>query len=124
MTTKERERMEMLLLRYPEHIRQRFWAARDWLIHRCPTLREEVDVKAGLMAFSLGPGYKGMVCTLILSQKGLKLGLPYAASFPDPHAVLKGGGKVHRHVILPPDGPDAVAGLEHLFQCAVQGCRR
>jgi hypothetical protein len=39
-----------------------------------------------------------MVCTLILSQKGVKLGLARGAELDDPHGLLEGAGKVHKHI--------------------------
>ena len=46
------------------------------------------------------PGYKGCVCTLILSKTGVKLGIAYGAAMPDPKGLMRGAGKVHRHVAL------------------------
>jgi hypothetical protein len=51
-----------------------------------------------MFAYTYGPGYRGVVC--ILSKLGIKLGIPWGASFPDPHKLLRGAGKVHRHVPL------------------------
>ena len=41
-----------------------------------------------------------MVCTIILSQKGIKLGLNKGSELPDPEGLLKGAGKVHKHVAI------------------------
>jgi hypothetical protein len=41
-----------------------------------------------------------MVCTLILSKSGVKLGLVGGAALSDPYGLLAGTGKVHRHVQL------------------------
>jgi len=53
-----------------------------------------------VVGYGYGPGYKGPVCTLILSKTGVKLGLPYAAALSDPDGLLEGTGKVHRFVQL------------------------
>ena len=35
-----------------------------------------------------------------MSQKGVKVGIAYGATMPDPERLLQGAGKVHRHVAL------------------------
>lgn len=75
-------------------------AARDRLHALVPDLREEADPAANVIGFGFGPGYKHLLCTLILSRKGVKLGFYRGASLPDPAGLLAGGGKVHRYVEL------------------------
>jgi hypothetical protein len=65
-----------------------------------PRAVETADLKARLIGFGYGPGYKGTVATLILSKGGVKIGIPYAASVPDPTGLLTGSGKVHRYVAI------------------------
>ena len=65
-----------------------------------PGSEQTLDQSARVIGFGYGPGYKGCVCTLIMSQKGVKLGLAYGAKLPDPKGLLGGSGKVHRHVEL------------------------
>jgi hypothetical protein len=115
--------LDHLLAQFPESIRLRFWEAREWLYAQCPGFIEEVDLPARMAAYNLGPGYKGMVASLIPSQGGLKLGLVGSAGFPDPHGLLEGKGKVHRHVALPPAGPASVEGVQALFDLAVAACK-
>lgn len=43
-----------------------------------------------------------MVCTLIISPSGVKLGIVGGVELPDPHSLLEGSGKTHRHVVLRP----------------------
>ena len=61
---------------------------------------EHVDLPAKMIMYSLGPGYKGMVCTIIPSRKGVKLGFYRGVDLPDPAQLLTGTGKVHRHVVI------------------------
>jgi hypothetical protein len=65
-----------------------------------PEARELVDFPAKLIGYSCGPGYKGDVCTLMFGKNGVKLGIAYGASLPDPHNLMVGSGKVHRHIPL------------------------
>ena len=87
-----------LIARYPDEV-QALAAGAAALIRRLvPGVEESADPTAGLLAYGFGPGYNGMVCTLILSQKGVKLGLVRGAELDDPRRLLQGTGKVHRYV--------------------------
>jgi hypothetical protein len=89
-----------LLQRYPTTVRDIVAAARETIYSARPDIREETDAKAGLIGYGTAPGYKGTRCTLILSKKGVKLGLIGSATWPDPHHLLQGTGKVHRYLPL------------------------
>jgi len=68
----------------------------EWL----PGAQETLDSSARMLAYAYGPGYRGLVCTLLLSKSGVKLGLNQGATLNDPQGLLRGNGKVHRHVPL------------------------
>ena len=61
---------------------------------------ETADAKARLIAYGYCSGYKGVVATLILSKAGVKIGIPYGVTLPDPTGLLEGAGKIHRHVVI------------------------
>lgn len=65
-----------------------------------PNAEESADLKARVIGYVYGPGYKGTVATLILSKTGVKIGIPYGATLPDPEGLLTGVGKVHRHIAI------------------------
>ena len=65
-----------------------------------PGAAETLDSAAKLIGYGYGPGYKGLVCTLLLSKTGIKLGIARGSELPDPEQLMKGSGKVHRHVQL------------------------
>jgi hypothetical protein len=92
--------VDELLARYPEQVRETASAARSFLKNALPDSAESVDESAKLLGYSYGPGYKGLVCTLILSQKEVKLGIFRGTELPDPKRLMTGAGKVHRHVPL------------------------
>ena len=50
-------------------------ATRARVLAALPGVDETVDRPARMLAYGYGPGYAGMICTLIPSQKGVKLGL-------------------------------------------------
>ena len=92
--------IDTLLSAYPAGVQELAREARKTLQTWLPGADEAADFSARLLAFSYGPGYRGAVCTLILSQSGVKLGLVNGAALDDPNELLAGSGKVHRHVQL------------------------
>ena len=71
---------------------------RKFLLKHLPGVIERSDAKANLVGYSYGPGYKEMVCTILMSKKGVKLGFYKGSELPDPYHLLTGSGKVHRYV--------------------------
>ena len=104
-----------LLARYPGEVQTLAKEAAALLRRLLPGVEEGVDPAAGLFAYGFGPGYTGMVCTLILSQKGVKLGLVRGAELDDPRSLLQGSGKVHRYVPLKTPADLRQAGLNALI---------
>ena len=74
--------IDNLLDAYSPAVRRLVGDVRRYLRRCLPDASESVDNKARLIAYSHGPGYKGLVCTLILSTSGVKLGLVGSAASP------------------------------------------
>ena len=91
---------DQLLAIYSSEVQDLASAARRSLREWLPGVEESVDATAPVIGFGYGPGYKGMVCTLLLSKSGVKLGLAHGSELADPHGLLEGKGKVHRYVQL------------------------
>jgi hypothetical protein len=111
--------VDSFMATYPKQVDELAQAARDMLKRALPGAEETVDLSARVIGFGYGPGYKGCVCTLILSQKGVKLGLAYGAALPDPKGLLGGSGKVHRHVELNSLADLKQPGLQALIKAAL-----
>ena len=111
--------VDELLARYPDPVREIAAAARTFLKKALPDIAESVDESAKLLGYSYGPGYKGVVCTLILSQKEIKLGIFRGAELPDPQHLMAGAGKVHRHVPLRNAAALGQPGLKDLIATAL-----
>jgi len=98
-------------------------AIRRRLLTLLPGVTEEADPAANLIGYAYGPGYKNLICTLILSRKGVKLGFYRGALLPDSHLLLAGKGKVHRYVeIASPETADDPR-LEELIRAALAAYR-
>ena len=87
-----------LLAKYPDDVRAMATETRRVIRAALPGAIEEVDSKANVVGYGLGAGYSNLICTIILSKTGVKLGLVGGASLPDPKKLLTGTGKVHRYV--------------------------
>jgi len=85
---------------YPPPVRELFLKAQFLLETELPGSDQELDNSAKMLAFSYGPGYKGMICVLFPSQKGVKLSFSKGAEFSNKHGLLEGNGKKTRYVEL------------------------
>jgi hypothetical protein len=107
-----------LMAGYPPEVQALAARTRDFILQALPKAEETIDTSARMVAYGYGPGYKGMVCTLIPSRKGVKLGLYRGSELPDPKGLLEGSGKVHRHVQLATPADLRKAGLKRLLRDA------
>ena len=71
---------------------------RDFLLGKLKGLIEIPDNSANLIGYGYGTGYKDMICTILISKKGIKLGFYKGNELPDPEKLLTGTGKVHKYV--------------------------
>jgi hypothetical protein len=68
-------------------------SARRLVRRLLPRVAETVDRSSGIVAYSYGPGYKEMVCTLILSKAGVKIGLVRGNELDDRTACWRDGAR-------------------------------
>jgi hypothetical protein len=68
-------------------------AARRLLKEMLPGVSETVDESANLLGYSYGPGYTGVLFTLMISQTGVKLGIFRGSELPDPKHLMARAGK-------------------------------
>lgn len=91
---------DRLVAQFEPKVQALIAAARAALLAAFPKTEESADLPARVLGYAYGPGYKGIVATLILSKTGVKIGVPYGAALPDPKGLLTGAGKVHRHIVI------------------------
>jgi len=99
MKTSNKE-FDDLLSRYPANVQEVAHGLRELIKKAAPEVNEMVDAPARVIGYGHGDGYRGMICTIILSKKEVKLGIVGGASMPDPNGLLEGAGKKHRYVVL------------------------
>src|SRR2546429_8372397 len=85
---------------YPSDVQALAGKARRLLLKLLPGAEERADSSAPVLSYGYGPGYRGMVCTLILSKSGVKIGFVRGAELNDPGTLLAGSGKTHKYVQL------------------------
>lgn len=89
-----------ILDQYGEAVTTLGYRIRSFLLDLLPDITEQPDIPANIIGYGYGTGYKNIICTIIPSGKGIKLGLPYGATLPDPDCLLQGSGKVHKYIPL------------------------
>lgn len=98
--------LTLFLSNHPDKVQQLVSKMRQQLLSLLPGIQETLDKSAKMIAYGYGPKYANMVCSIILSQKGIKLSLYKGSELPDPNGLLTGSGKVHRHVVI--NTPEAI----------------
>jgi hypothetical protein len=117
------QQVDAFLSSYPQQVQECASAARQLLKDMLPGISEGLDESAKLLSYSYGPGYKGLLFTLIMSQTGVKLGIFRGSELPDPKHLMAGAGKVHRHVQLRSPSDIEKPGLERLLKAALSAWR-
>ena len=118
------QQVDAFLSAYPQPVQETASAARRLLKAMLPGVAETVDESATLLGYSYGPGYKGVLFTLIMSQTGVKLGIFRGAELPDPKHLMAGAGKLHRHVQLRNGDDIKLPGLDQLLKTAISAWRK
>ncbi|MES2555082.1 MAG: DUF1801 domain-containing protein [Bacteroidota bacterium] len=90
--------LDQFLASYDEQIMHNALVLRELIISTLPDITEQIDVPAKMVAYSYGNKYAELICVIIPSKKGLKLGFNRGTSLPDPTGLLKGTGKISRYV--------------------------
>jgi hypothetical protein len=92
--------------------------ARRLLLKLLPEAEETVDPTASVLSYGYGPGYRGMICTLLLSKSGVKIGFVNGATLPDPAGLLEGSGKKHKYIQLKTSSDLNRSAVKQLIQAA------
>jgi hypothetical protein len=90
--------IETFLSQYNEDVYNKAIELRKIIVNILPGIIEQVDIPAKMVAYCYGRKYAEMVCTIIPSKKGIKLGFYKGIELPDPQNLLQGAGKFSRYV--------------------------
>ena len=92
------EVVEAFFSNYPATVEMLARGVRALVLECVPGAAEILDRSARVVGYGFGTGYKDMVCAIIMSKTGVKLGLFDGAALPDPKGLLAGEGKRHKHI--------------------------
>jgi hypothetical protein len=109
---------EKALTKYPADVRALARSARAFVLKLLPGAEETVDDSPLQAGYGYGAGYQNLICTLLVSKSGVKLGLVGGAKLPDQDRLLEGRGKVHRYVQLDGASDLRKAGVARLVRAA------
>jgi hypothetical protein len=112
-STKE---IDELLSTYPPNVQEAAHRARKLILATLPGVLEMVDIPARVIGYGHSASYKDLLCTIILSKGGVKLGIVGGAALPDPNGLMEGTGKKHRYVVLNTPGDLKKPGLSQLIK--------
>lgn len=107
------------LLSYPIQVHDRAQKLRKILLDKFPEVTEQLDLPAKMVAYCYGQKYADLICMLIPSQKGLKLGFNRGVELPDPGNRLEGNGKISRYMVIRSEEDINSAELRDLLDAAV-----
>ncbi|MDR6786319.1 hypothetical protein ABIE26_005038 [Pedobacter africanus] len=88
------------LQQYPDPVFSLATQLREVVLENLPDVTEQVDLAAKMIAYVYGPKYADMICVIIPSKKGLKLGFYKGIELPDPDQLLAGSGKISRYAVI------------------------
>jgi hypothetical protein len=106
--------------KYDERISSLGFRLREYLLKELKDISETPDIKANIVGYGYGPGYKAMICAIIPSKKGIKLGFNRGSELPDPAKLLTGSGKVHKYVEINSEKELVLPALKKLLKEAVK----
>ena len=98
MDTNVNPDLAAFLANYPPDIQTMAYGARALILEVMPNTFELIDPSANLIAYGLDRGYKGLICGITLFKAHINIMLAQGASLPDPQGLLKGTGKLARHI--------------------------
>lgn len=108
--------VHQFLSAYTEEVYSNALKVREILLDKLPDVKEQLDIPARMIAYCYGQRYDDMVCTIIPSKKGIKLGFYKGIDLPDPDKLLRGSGKLSRYVEINFSGDIPYKSIEALVK--------
>ncbi len=108
---------------YPEDVYANALKLRETVLRSLPGVIEELDLPAKMVSYSFGRKYSELICVIIPSKKGLKLGFYKGNELPDPEKLLEGTGKISRYVNINSQELISSAAVKDLLAHALEACK-
>ena len=113
-------KVEKIFTKYDESVSSLGLHLREFLLSQLDGCIEMPDLSANMVAYGFGTGYIDMICTIIPSRKGIKLGFYKGSELPDPENLLTGSGKVHRYVEIKSEKDIRSRAIKQLVKKAIK----
>ena len=111
--------IDNFLSQYDEAVFKNALILREVLLKNLPGIIEQIDLPAKLIAYCYGETYTELICVIIPSKKGLKLGFNRGVEIDDPDNLLEGTGKISRYVQIKSSEQITSLSLKKLLACAL-----
>jgi len=116
--------IKIFLLQYDQKVFDYSLKLCKVLVENLPDIIEEIDMPAKMIAYSYGKKYAQMICTIIPSKKGLKLGFNRGTELPDPDKLLQGTGKISRYVEIKSEEQINSPALKKLIEASLAAYKK
>ena len=117
--TDEPDDVVAFLNTYPPPVRAVALELRRTILAAMPDAQETCDRPGRVVGYGYSPAYADLICVIIPSKTGVKLGMARGASLPDPSALLEGRGKTHRYVAMSKPADATQRGVKELLKAGV-----
>lgn len=119
MVLKAEKEVSLFFSHYDKLVHSNALKLREMLISNLPGIIEQIDISAKMVAYCYGQIYSELICVIIPSKKGLKLGFNRGTELPDPDNLLEGKGKISRYVQISTSEQIQSLQMERLIQSAL-----
>ena len=120
----EDARLKIFLGNYDKQIIKQVMKLREIISANLPEIKEQVDLPARMIAYVYGQKYSDMICTIIPSKTGIKLGFYKGADLPDPENLLEGKGKISRYVQIKSENQIESPAIKTFIEKALEAYRQ
>lgn len=116
--------IESFLTQYSDDVYSKAVQLRAVILSILPDVIEQLDIPAKMIAYCYGQKYAEMICTIIPSKKGIKLGFYKGVELPDPNHLLEGTGKISRYIVIKSKEQITSPAIKQLLENALAGYRQ
>jgi hypothetical protein len=116
--------VESIIPKYGEKTAVIAWQLRDLLLKELKGIQEIADQSLAMIGYGYGTGYKDLICTIMVSKQGVKLGFYKATELPDPSGLLTGSGKVHKYVVIASEDEVKNPAIKKMILAALQAYKK
>ena len=118
------KQINVFLSQYDERVFTKALKLREIIFANLPDIIEQIDIPAKIIGYCYGQKYSELICVIIPSKKGLKLGFNRGTELPDPDKLLEGSGKISRYVVIKSDEQIKSKSLRKLIESALLAYRQ